>query len=293
MTNDIQKFEPNNLAEITAFSERLARSRIIPKPLWDKPEDLIVVLLTGKSFGLDTMQSLRSVHVFDGKPVMSASLIVGLCLRQREVCEYFTVVESTDQRAVCETKRVGAPKPTTLVWTAQQAQAAGLTGKDNWRKYPAAMLLARCQSALARAVYPDIVTGVYDPEEAEDFKPRGTLTRTDAPATMVAPAPAPVEVKKKVTPPKPAAPSPEPVEDAQVEEVEAVPVEEAPPAEPVPEMPVLERLAAAITEAPTKDDLTAVGQRIKAAQDAGHITDVDRRSLTAVYTKRAAELRRG
>jgi hypothetical protein len=47
-----------------------------------------------------------------------------------------------DQRAIYETKRVGST-PVKISFTIEQAKQAGLTGKDNWRNYPAAMLRAR------------------------------------------------------------------------------------------------------------------------------------------------------
>jgi len=54
-----------------------------------------------------------------------------------------------------------------MSFTIEQAQRAGVTGKDNWKKYPEAMLRARCISALARAVYPDVVLGIYETDELE------------------------------------------------------------------------------------------------------------------------------
>jgi hypothetical protein len=40
-----------------------------------------------------------------------------------------------------------------------------LINNDNYRKQPATMFRWRCSSMLARTVYPDVVAGVYDPEE--------------------------------------------------------------------------------------------------------------------------------
>ncbi|MCI0673776.1 MAG: hypothetical protein L0Y64_25280, partial [Myxococcaceae bacterium] len=151
-------------------ASQLARSGLIPKTLQGKPQDVLVVLLTGKELGLGPMQSLRGIHVVDGKAVLSADLIVGLCVRERSVCRYFRLLTSTDKEAVYETHREGAPEATRLSFTLAQAQQANLTGKQNWRQYPAAMLRARCAAALARAVFPDLMAGVYDPDELEHAK---------------------------------------------------------------------------------------------------------------------------
>jgi hypothetical protein len=80
-------------------------------------------------------------------------------------------VRSDAQVATYQTKRRGEPEPTTMSFSWEDAQRAGVTGKDNWRKYPAAMLRARCITALARAVYPDLAMGIYDPDELGDVTP--------------------------------------------------------------------------------------------------------------------------
>lgn len=166
MTDAMAVFQPDQLSGMMKAADQLARSSLIPGPLRNKPGDVLVVLLTGREFGIGPMQALRSIHVVDGKPTMSADLMVGLCLARREVCEYFTPVESTAQRATYKTKRTGSPE-VSLTWTMEQAKAARVTGKDNWQKYPDAMLRARCASALARAVYPDLLAGTYDPDELD------------------------------------------------------------------------------------------------------------------------------
>lgn len=63
-------------------------------------------------------------------------------------------------------------------WDMARAQAAGLTGKDNWRKFPAQMLSARVVAEGVRAVFPACLNGVYLSEEVQDFdppKPRHSL----------------------------------------------------------------------------------------------------------------------
>lgn len=56
-----------------------------------------------------------------------------------------------------------------IQWTIQQAQKAGLAGKDNWKNYPRAMLRARCIAEGIRAVYPAALGGMMVSEEAQDL----------------------------------------------------------------------------------------------------------------------------
>lgn len=163
-------FELTNLDEALKWAGVLAKSGLLPEPLRNKPDDVLVVLLKGHELGLKPMQALSSMAVVKGKAVMEAQLKVSLCLRHKEVCTYFRLVESTDQKATYETLRQGDPAPTTLSYTIEQAAKAALTQKDNWKGYAAAMLRARCSSHLATAVYPDLVGGIYDPDEAEELE---------------------------------------------------------------------------------------------------------------------------
>ena len=58
-----------------------------------------------------------------------------------------------------------------IQWTYEQAKQAGLTGKDNWKNYPRAMLRARCIAEGIRAVYPAALGGMMVSEEAQDLPP--------------------------------------------------------------------------------------------------------------------------
>ena len=175
------QWEPENLPAGIQLAEILSKGNLLPSALRGKPSDVLVVLMTGRELGLSPMQSIRSVHVIDGKGVLSADMLVALCKRRRDVCAWFRMTESSSAVATYETHRLGDPGPVKMSFTIAEAQAAGLVGKDVWKKYPAAMLRARCSAALARAVYPDLCAGLYDPEELDDARPRAA-TPDNAPA---------------------------------------------------------------------------------------------------------------
>jgi hypothetical protein len=162
----ITPFIPTGIDQAEKLAITLAKSSLLPDALRGKPSDVLVTIIAGHELGLSPMQAVRSMHIIKGKPVLSADLMVALVKRQPQ-CIYFKLVESTNEKATYECERKGEGK-TTLSFTIQDAQRARLSG-DNWVKYPAAMLRARCSAALARAVFPDLTLGVYDPDEAKDF----------------------------------------------------------------------------------------------------------------------------
>lgn len=202
----VRAYQPATFAELTSMAEMLSRSGLVPDALRGKPADVATIIMHGASLGIDAMASIRSIHCVKGKPVLSADLQVALCVRHDDVCESFRVVESTDEVASYEAKRRGQ-EPVRLSWTKQQADRAGLSG-DNWRKYPAAMLRARCAAALARAVFPDLVAGLYDPEElgAEAAPPPVDVTPTVC-VEIAQPAPALNEPPTVTEPPAASVPS--------------------------------------------------------------------------------------
>lgn len=219
-------FEAENFTQLMVMAEQMASAQLLPAALRQKPADLILVMMKGRELGLSPMQSIGGIHIIDGKPTLSADMMVGLVKRSK-ACRYFRLVESSAVQAVYETLREGEPAPTRMVFTYKEAQAAGLTGRGPWKAYPAAMLRARCSAALARAVYPDVVGGVYDPDELD----RGSVTVEAAPvmAGGGVPAndePAPMEAHAEVVPPAstpaPTTPAPTPAPSASEDDAQAV-----------------------------------------------------------------------
>ena len=141
-----------------------AASALAPDALRNRPQDALMVLMAGRELGFAPMQSLRLITVIKGKITLAADATVALVRKSGE-CVEWRCTETTATKATYVTKRKGDTEPTTLTWTIEQAQRAGLVSGTGWRSYPEAMLRARCAAALARIVYPDIVAGIYDPDE--------------------------------------------------------------------------------------------------------------------------------
>jgi hypothetical protein len=159
---------PRSITEVTDLAARFSKSALLPPDLRGKEADVFVTLLAGQELGLSPMASLRSIHVVKGKPILSADVMVGLVLASG-LCEYFRPGKKTGNSVTYVTKRKGC-EPVELEWTLEYARNAGLGGGDNWKKYPRAMLSARCKAELARDVYPDVLAGVYEESEAAEFR---------------------------------------------------------------------------------------------------------------------------
>lgn len=280
---DVEAYEPRDITEALRVADVMVKSRLLGSKV-ATPEQAFVIMATGKELGLTAMQSLRSIHVIEGKPCCSADLLLALCKRESRICKYFRLVKSDEKIATYETHREGESRPTTLSFTIAEAQQAKLTGKDNWQKYPAAMLRARCIAALARAVYPDLVLGIYETDEMESRNGSTRKIRTE-PVDFAANEGAAATVANGSA----HGPTPPVGDNAEG----SPPANPASPASEVPRVPMptaAESLRKQIDEAKSADALLALGQAIGAAHKARHITDAERKELIVPYTSRMKAL---
>lgn len=157
--------EPTSFAELRALAKDASDSAFFGAA---SPQQAIMIMMAGRDLGLSYTQSLRAFHVIEGKCALSADGMVAVCLSHRDVCEYFRVIETSDTQATVETKRVGEENRR-LTFTIAEAERAGLVkDKSGWKKWPSRMCLARAKSFLAREVYPDLLMGLYDPDEVRE-----------------------------------------------------------------------------------------------------------------------------
>lgn len=191
----MQAYTPRDLSAAVQLATHFAKSGLLGE--LNTPEKVMLVMATGAELGIPPTTALRSIHIIKGKPVCSADLIVSLCLRRKERCEYFSVIESTATSATYETKPVGRP-PVRNTFTLDDAERAGLSMApgSNWSKYTKAMLRHRASAELARMVYPDLVLGIYSDAEEDDLSGPVTIEQPIKIETPPPPAAAPVEAAK-------------------------------------------------------------------------------------------------
>jgi hypothetical protein len=152
---------------LSGLADRLYRAGVFGQEVTNA-DKAFAVLLKGHELGFAPMASAGSISIIKGKVSLSADATIALCKRS-PACLYLRLTASTEEVATYETQRSGDPSPTVLSYTIAQAKTAGLTGSQTWRAHAPAMLRARCGAAIARAVYPDLVAGIYDPDEMAEI----------------------------------------------------------------------------------------------------------------------------
>jgi hypothetical protein len=133
-------------------------------------------ILTGRELGLEPMAALRSIHVINSTPALSALALRAIVLAAGH---RIWIEDATNTRAIVAGIRSGDTHEQRVTWTLDDAKARGLAGRPNWRTQPRNMLIARATAEVARLVAADAILGVpYVLEELED----GDVEPTPLPA---------------------------------------------------------------------------------------------------------------
>lgn len=163
-------------SDMRAMAEVIAKSRLFGMKTADEALALMVI---AQAEGLHPGIVARDYHIIQGRPSLKADTMLARFQQSGGKVEWITL---TDQKAEAIWSHPASPRPLTLDWTIERANAVmqwntkdnkyePITVKDNWKNYPRAMLRARLISEAVRTVYPAVSVGIYTPEEVMDMGP--------------------------------------------------------------------------------------------------------------------------
>lgn len=184
------------LADVVTLSRGIAGTEFVPAGLRGSMEKTTAAILYGRELGLPPMTALGSIHVIDGRAGTSAESMRALILQAGHELE---IREMTTSRCRIAGRRRGSES-----WTEAVAAKAEfdqvrirtrggsmkLTEKDNWRNWPAEMLLARATTRLARMMFADVIHGMRSTEELSDMTETGQAPAAGRADAGQVPAPA-------------------------------------------------------------------------------------------------------
>lgn len=123
---------------------------------------LLFVMAKGFEIGVSPMQALDGIQVIKGKTTVSPQLMLALINRSGQLEDM--KIDGNAKQCTVTMQRKGRSAHTET-FTMDNAQSMGLAGNYNWKAQPATMLKWRAVSACARVVFPDVIQGMYTPEE--------------------------------------------------------------------------------------------------------------------------------
>jgi hypothetical protein len=160
--SDPWALQPTGQNSLRAFAADVASSRMFPQIA--TAEQAIVVIAWGQNLGVPAMIALTQAYVVHGRIGWGAQFIAGL-IKNNPSCEKFYVSETDDKHATVIYKRTGEPEGK-YTFTIDKARQMGLIKSGGaWEKFPGTMCRWAAMRECARMVWPDVVTGVYTPDE--------------------------------------------------------------------------------------------------------------------------------
>ena len=170
MSQALQRIEHGAIAQHDPMAEWqvireqasvLLSSGFLPASI-KSPEAAMAIILTGRELGIGPMAALNSINIIQGKPTLSPQLMLAMANGTGQV-EDVKIDTGTDG-AIVTVKRRGR-SPYTTTFGPKEAKAMGLDGKDNYKKQAATMYQWRAVAANLRITFPDVIMGMYTPDE--------------------------------------------------------------------------------------------------------------------------------
>ena len=188
-------FSPEGMNQLVRFAELMSQSKAtVPKHLEGKPADCLAVTMQAAQWGMNPFAVAQKTHVVNGtlgyeaqlvNAVVSSSSLLATRLNYRWSGDWSNVNGKTDKSpnltVTVSAVLKGEAEPREL--TISMAQA-GVRNSPLWEQDPRQQLAYLCTIRWARLHAPDVLLGVYTPDELQETAPR--VERDITPQTTTA-----------------------------------------------------------------------------------------------------------
>lgn len=187
-------FSPEGMDRLVRFATLMADSKAtVPAHLAGKPADCLAVTMQAAQWGMNPFAVAQKTHVVNGtlgyeaqlvNAVVSSSNLLATRLNYRWDGDWSKVNGKSDK----------SPSLTVTVWATLKGESepreltismaqAGVRNSPLWEQDPRQQLAYLCVKRWARLHSPDVLLGVYTPDELQETAPRVERDITPAPAT--------------------------------------------------------------------------------------------------------------
>ena len=187
-------FSPEGMDRLVRFATLMADSKAtVPAHLAGKPADCLAVTMQAAQWGMNPFAVAQKTHVVNGtlgyeaqlvNAVVSSSNLLATRLNYRWDGDWSKVNGKSDK----------SPNLTVTVWATLKGESepreltismaqAGVRNSPLWEQDPRQQLAYLCVKRWARLNAPDVLLGVYTPDELQETAPRVERDITPTPAT--------------------------------------------------------------------------------------------------------------
>lgn len=155
----------NNLipvSDIKVMADAFAKSGLFAGV--KTPEQAMALMLWCQAEGMHPAIAARDFHIIQGRPALKADAMLARFQAAGGRVEW----KSYTDAEVVGVFSHSAGGSVEVSWDVARAKNANLTS-DAWKKYPRAMMRARCISEGIRTVFPGVLVGFYNEEEIKDM----------------------------------------------------------------------------------------------------------------------------
>jgi hypothetical protein len=168
---------PKDLKEMSQIATLLATSDMLPTCYRGEVGSIIAAVQLGTELGVPPMTMLMNTYPVNGKIGFYTDLLVGMVKSQPDYggCE---VINDTDVCHEIKVKRMLKTGGFDIIhgkFTMADAERAGLTKNETYKKFPRRMLAHRNWGFVARDGWPDKLSGCYTVEELVSIDKSGSM----------------------------------------------------------------------------------------------------------------------
>lgn len=153
---------PLNYGDLEKLADSIAKSGLFGIKTKDQA---IALMMIAHAEGAHPALAARDYDVIQGRPAKKAEAMMRDFLQAGGKVEWHALTDD-EADATFTHPQTGSVR---IDWNIERARIAGVAGKDNWKKFPRAMLRSRVVSEGIRTLWPLATSGMYVPEEVADL----------------------------------------------------------------------------------------------------------------------------
>ena len=181
MSNDSKVITMVPYQDIQRMAQAIAHSKLFGVK---DQHQVLALMLVAQAEGLHPAIVARDYDIINGKPAKKAEAMLRSFMQAGGSVEWHQL-DDTKADATFSHPQGGKIR---ISWDMDRVKQAEISNQAMYKKYPRQMLRSRCISEGVRTVCPMATSGMYVPEEVQDFDNKNTIQKPAQEPKLVTPA---------------------------------------------------------------------------------------------------------